>query len=93
MWFQFKRNSGVCQWYRGIGSSEWEKFCMKMASGYLHAFHGSGRIFRGVDQKILKGKFLKKIYTKRRLCSLRDYTACDAQLDVIRTFLKKMYKE
>ncbi len=72
---------------------EWEKFCLDMAPGYLHGFHGSGRIFRGIDQKILKGKLLKKIYTKRRLCSLRDYTVCDAHLDVIKTFLEKMYKE
>lgn len=72
---------------------EWEKFCLDMAPGYLHGFHGSGRFFRGIDQKILKGKLLKKIYTKRRLCSLRNYTVCDAHLDVIKTFLEKMYKE
>lgn len=71
---------------------EWEKLCIEKAPGYLHAFHGSGRFFRGIDQKILKGKLLKKIYTKYRLCSLRDYIVCDAHLDVIRTFLEKMYK-
>ena len=73
-------------------SSEWEKFCMKIAPEYLHAFHGSGRIFRGVDRKLVNGDIIKTFYNKRKLCSLNDYVACDAHLDVIRTFLGKAYK-
>lgn len=73
-------------------ATEWEKFCLTMAPSYLHALHGSGRIFSGVDRKILDGRLLKKIYNKRRLCVLHDYVACDAHLDVLRTFLEHKYK-
>lgn len=73
-------------------ATEWEKFCLTMAPSYLHALHGSGRIFSGVDRKILGGRLLRKIYNKRRLCVLHDYVACDAHLDVLRTFLEHKYK-
>ena len=74
-------------------ANEWEKFCMEMAPRYLHAFHGSGRIFRGVDCRVLKGKLISKLYRKQSLCALHNIIVCDAHSDVIRTFLECMYKK
>jgi hypothetical protein len=73
-------------------AAEWKRFCLSMRGPYLHCLRGSGRIFSGVDRKILGGRLLKRIYNKRRLCTLHDFLVCDAHLDVLRTFLEHDYK-
>lgn len=74
-------------------AAEWKRFCLSMRGIYLHAFRGRGsRILRGIDRKVLGGRLLKYLYNRRRLCVLHDFLACDAHLDVLRTFLEHDYK-